>query len=501
MALLSKKEIEDYLKTDLFDIFHSYKPQEEESHYVITAVNPDGKKTEDGQGGGEGAESQVPNELPEAAQSGAEGNAANQPPQDQGSPAQQTESIQATQNAQDSQVDINRLAALESNDMQNSNQQVQESALQASKTQDTIQEQSATQSQTNSSENPSFDQNEVSVPSVSPDFLTPAGNQAGKASSGETRQSETSQQQAPVSPAPQAPNPALLANTNNASSATDHHPQNTLLSPHAPLNPTTNQSNAASTSQTNVPASNANNGNSYTVKIPSRPTKNGVAKIVANKQQESKGASITVPAPAQTQADQVKRPAPQPPKPQEPEKARQMPNTKNQPQKEQAERSQSSQDRTQKGSTAFNIDSIAQSAKISKAILAATKEAIILKAEFDKMTLKPLMLKHLKSGRTWNLNFKDDTVLGSIKTIVISSDGTISIGFNTGDGMSAYPQASRVPDATLIEQGFEWSYEPYSIEKMVKELSPFCADITKISAFGYDFAQLTLKRIILKSQD
>lgn len=168
---------------------------------------------------------------------------------------------------------------------------------------------------------------------------------------------------------------------------------------------------------------------------------------------------------------------------------------KQQPQDDSMEKTNTQSEKENRG---FSLESLSQNAAISKAMLGASKECALLRAEVEKMTIKPLQLHYLKNGANYALDFKDENTLRSIRTMIIGGDGSISIGFSGGEGMSAYPATSEVSTDDLLKQGVQWSYEPTNIEKLVMGLLPFCADISKVNLFGFEFAQLTFKTIVLK---
>lgn len=146
----------------------------------------------------------------------------------------------------------------------------------------------------------------------------------------------------------------------------------------------------------------------------------------------------------------------------------------------------------------FSIEELGRNAKIAKAMLGASKENALIRADLSKIDLKPLKLRYLENGAKYELNFKDENTIRTIRTMIIGGDGAITIGFMGGDGMTAYPLSKGVTNEELQKQGIQWSYEPINIQKMVMELIPFCADISKINLFGLEFAQLTFKTIVLK---
>lgn len=475
MPLISKRDIEKYLDSDLFEIFHSYKPQQKDSHYVITAIDPNKAKNDQPQQNVDETPEDVAAAIAEAGNlentnyneyedySGDNGlgdayQQENDAEEHTGAVAEQVVPVPNPVPAQRAAV---QQAAPQVPGQQAANTRMAEA--------ETIQQ---TQSQAQSIN--ANNQQRVNIDAVDQPKIPP------------TRQRRANQQEATTrSKTPSRR--AVRAENNFANDATDHKPQNTLLAPHAPISPKSASEQAEKATETNTASAPAK---TYSFRQPvphkPKPQANSAANRIKTVEPKPKVVQNTEqPKPSKPQvnpqANKVDLPV------QKQEQVRQEPQMKaedNKPQEPQ-----------------FDIAEIAQSAKMSKALMAATKESILLTANLEKMTLKPLMLKYLKTGKIMNLNFKDDNVLSSIKTIVIGGDGTISVGFNSGDGLSAYPQSRKVPDETLLKEGFEWSYEPYSIKKLVKELTPFCADITKINAFGFDFAQLTIKRIILKSAE
>lgn len=146
----------------------------------------------------------------------------------------------------------------------------------------------------------------------------------------------------------------------------------------------------------------------------------------------------------------------------------------------------------------FSIDELERNSKIAKAMLGASKEISLIRAEVSKLTIKPLEFRYLKNGAKYELNFKDENTIRNIRYMIIGGDGSINIGFSGGEAISAYPLTNGLTSEDLLKQDIQWSYKPINIQKMVTELLPFCADISKVNVFGVTFAQMTFKTIILK---
>lgn len=165
----------------------------------------------------------------------------------------------------------------------------------------------------------------------------------------------------------------------------------------------------------------------------------------------------------------------------------------------QSESSQSSQAEPEPEKIAeFSIDDLERNSKIAKAMLGACKESSLIRAEVSKLTIKPLEFRYLKNGAKYELNFKDENTIRNIRYMIIGGDGSINIGFSGGEAISAYPLTNGLTSEDLLKQDVQWSYKPINIQKMVTELLPFCADISKVNVFGVTFAQMTFKTIILK---
>lgn len=532
--LVTKEELDQYMESDKFKIFHEHKQQKDDNHYILTVADP----TQAMQGNKEQANEQQTQEAAEVVK-----------------PAAQSTEQPASQQATP-QIDL----------------QAQTEMVKPA---------------TQSTEQPASQQTTPQIDSQArTEVVKPAAQSTEKPDSQHTTSQIDSQTQTEVV------KPAVQSTEKSASqqaTPTSHEPQNTLLSPHKPLKPQDNQDGEYL---------NATLDGSGTLHINNDPqktatvvtTKSRSAKVTSAKPKDTieNGASFTAPAAqddmpidyekhmqeaevasvlrenashdfnkmernaksknAMTKAKTIAQPTAQPlnptesatsrastipaqpiqpsvadmPKPAPKAKsANEQPVSQAQPeiapngtpkaslmeasQQPQPESSQSSNNSAPKPEKLheFSIDELENNAKIAKALIGASKESALIRAEISNLDLKPLKFTYLKNESKYSLDFKDENTIRSIRTMIIGGDGAITIGFSGGEAMGAYPVSNGVPANGITveemrERGIQWTYEQVNIEKMVTKLLPFCADISKVNLFGMAFAQLTFKTIILK---
>lgn len=478
--LVTKEEIQSYLESELFDVFHGYKPQKTDQHYVLTAFDP--AKTEGQQGDQNEAEQATgeSQEQPEATQK----QKAQIPAHVLNAKVKAENNVQASsgvadqvQPKPDSQPVLNNVqgnsATVTAQSSQSPTSQEPQNTLLTPREPLAQQEGSHAGDLTatlgadgslkingeasNASQEKADDKKQQEKVAAGTTVVTkrkpPKVSSETGASITVPVNVEQAVQKEESNPKPQPVQPKPSGKAGTLSQATK------MAQPAAkPLTPLSTNSEKDESSKDSAQPVVENEPTSLA------ETKDAMASDASESASVEPQAITTVDEKQQPQDDSMEK-------------------KDNQPEKE---------------NTGFSLESLSQNAAISKAMLGASKESALLRAEVEKMTIKPLQLHYLKNGANYALDFKDENTLRSIRTMIIGGDGSISIGFSGGEGMSAYPTTSDISTEELIKQGVQWSYEPINIEKLVMGLLPFCADISKVNLFGFEFAQLTFKTIILK---
>lgn len=147
----------------------------------------------------------------------------------------------------------------------------------------------------------------------------------------------------------------------------------------------------------------------------------------------------------------------------------------------------------------FSLEDIKKSAVMQNLLIAGQQESVKLQADIKAITVPPMRIEDLEDGSQWALNFQDENILATIFSINVGEMGDFSILFRDGRNFLAYPKSKAPADLSKIKQmGYRYLYDNYSLKNLITQLAPLCASQNEYELQGMQFLQVNFKTIILR---